>query len=185
MPVVRFVPRVAPAALLATLAFAPTHGPAAPKGAPDPNPSVPATEVEVRYIDDSTMKLKVLDEKHVCKRIAVGTVPPEVIARPKTPYRAPIAQTLAGSGAPAWAAEALDRDAVQAAGVFDAVKTERLRRKLSDAGSSASESDAMSLMAVTSVQLLHRQFVAGSDGVKIPPVPVQILSAESCNAGVS
>ena len=63
MPVLRYVPRAAPAALLATLAFAPTHGPAAPKGAPDPNPSVPATEVEVKYIDDSTMKLKVLDDR--------------------------------------------------------------------------------------------------------------------------
>jgi hypothetical protein len=60
MPVVRPFVRVAPIALLGALAVAPTHGPAA---APDPSPGSQPTEVEVRYIDDSTMKLKILDDR--------------------------------------------------------------------------------------------------------------------------
>src|SRR5690242_11974565 len=63
MPVLRYVTPAAPAALPAILVFAPPHRSAAPKGAPDTNPTVPATDVEVKYIDDSTMKLKVLDDR--------------------------------------------------------------------------------------------------------------------------
>ncbi|WP_281062449.1 asparagine synthase-related protein, partial [Mesorhizobium sp. M1C.F.Ca.ET.144.01.1.1] len=34
-------------------------------------------------------KLRVLDEKHVLKRVAEPMLPPEVVARKKQPYRAP------------------------------------------------------------------------------------------------
>ena len=42
----------------------------------------------------SSFKLKVLDEKHVLKRVARGLVTEEILKRPKQPYRAPDA----GSG---------------------------------------------------------------------------------------
>src|SRR5205823_8913124 len=37
----------------------------------------------------SDYKLRVLDEKHVLKRAARDLIPPEILARPKQPYRAP------------------------------------------------------------------------------------------------
>ena len=52
-------------------------------------------------------KLHVLDEKHVAKRVAARLVPPEILARPKQPYRAPDAASFLGPGAPAYVAELL------------------------------------------------------------------------------
>lgn len=64
MPVVRLFVRAAPIALLGALAVAPTHSPAARASvAPDPSPGSQPTEVEVRCIDDSTIKLKILDDR--------------------------------------------------------------------------------------------------------------------------
>lgn len=61
MPVVR---PFAPVALLGALIVAPTHGPAvASSVAPESGSASGPTDVEVKYIDDSTMKLKILDDR--------------------------------------------------------------------------------------------------------------------------
>lgn len=53
--------RLVPLALVAGVLFAPAHG-AAPTGPSPAKPAAPA-EVEVRCLDDSTLKVKLLDEK--------------------------------------------------------------------------------------------------------------------------
>jgi len=104
------------------------------------------------------IKLRVLDEKHVLKAIASSLIPDRVIHRPKRPYRAPVSQPICGVWAAGWSTDALHEDAIREAGVFDPVKVQRLREKLSRSPSPG-ESDSMALMAIASVQLLHGQFV--------------------------
>ena len=50
-------------------------------------------------------KLRVLDEKHVLKRVAADLVPPEVLPRKKQPYRAPDALSFTGAVAAEWIEE--------------------------------------------------------------------------------
>src|SRR5947209_5722697 len=66
MPASRLLVRAAPFALFATLTVATTYGPAATAPTPAQPGSAaapPAPEVEIRYTDDSVMKLKLLDER--------------------------------------------------------------------------------------------------------------------------
>lgn len=104
------------------------------------------------------LRLKVLEEKHVLKRLARGRVPASILERHKFPYRAPIAGALVGSQAPAWARELLAAEAVARVGVFDGRKVERLAAKLAAPGAPASEADTMALFAVASTQLLVHHF---------------------------
>lgn len=104
-------------------------------------------------------KLRVLDEKHVLKRVAAELVPPEVRHRPKQPYRAPDAQAFLGERPASWIAEVLDAGAVAEAGVFDPVAVARLWAKCRAATGQLSNADNMALVGVLSTQLLHRELV--------------------------
>jgi asparagine synthase (glutamine-hydrolysing) len=106
-----------------------------------------------------SFKLRGLDEKYILKRFARGRVPQRVLDRTKFPYRAPVAEALVGPSAPPWAAELLSQKTVDAAGVFDGAKVEKLTAKLKKGTGTPSEADAMALMAVTSFQLLWRQYI--------------------------
>jgi len=133
-----------------------------------------------------TVKLRVLDEKHVLKRIAAPFVPAPILHRAKQPYRAPIAEALAGSEASSWTRDALAPDAVDAVGVFDSKRTEGLRRKLSQRAVPPSESDNMALMAIASVQLLHQQFVRAGMPAHGARAAVRVTtSASACDAGAA
>jgi len=104
-----------------------------------------------------SLKLRGLTEKFVLRQVARHRVPPEVLARTKFPYRAPIAETLTGPDAPAWSVELLSPAKVQQTGIFDGHKVGRLMDKLSasrGSGQPPSEADNMALMAVASTQLL-------------------------------
>jgi asparagine synthase (glutamine-hydrolysing) len=107
-------------------------------------------------------KLRVLNEKHILKRVAETTVPPEIVARKKQPYRAPSALCFAGSRAPAYVGEALSEKAVRDANVFDPKSVAGLLEKCraNASGGDLSNSDNMALVGVLSTQLLHQQFVA-------------------------
>lgn len=106
-----------------------------------------------------SFKLRGLTEKLILRRLARSRVPPEVWTRTKFPYRAPIAEGLTGPRAPAWARELLTREAVDAVGVFDGAKVERLLAKLAASGS-ASDADDMALAAIATTQLLAHRFLA-------------------------
>jgi asparagine synthase (glutamine-hydrolysing) len=116
-------------------------------------------------------KLKVLDEKHVLKRVAAGLVPTEIVRRKKQPYRAPDAPSFVGA---AYAEELLSERAVADAGVFDPTAVAQLWAKCRRRGAEAqfSNSDNMAVVGVFSTQLLHdrlvrRRFDPG------PPVPLK------------
>jgi asparagine synthase (glutamine-hydrolysing) len=127
-------------------------------------PFLDADVVELANRLPPSLKLRVLDEKHVLKRVARGLVPAEVIARPKQPYRAPDALAFLGPGAPEWLGDLLSPAGALAAGVFDPKAVERLWRKCRSAGESGqlSNADNMALVGVVSTHLLHERLVRAS-----------------------
>lgn len=127
-------------------------------------------ELSARLPD--SFKLRRLDEKFILKRLAARRVPERVLQRAKFPYRAPVAEALVGAAAPAWGAELLSARAVEACGVFEGAKVEKLVARLRQGAGVPSEADTMALMAVASVQLLWRQFIEAP-----PPVPPEHVAA--------
>jgi asparagine synthase (glutamine-hydrolysing) len=128
----------------------------------------PFLDKEVVALADSlpaAFKLKVLDEKHILKRAALGLVPEEIVARKKQPYRAPDALAFAGPGAPAYVAEALSEEAVRRAGVFDPRAAALVLHKLRAGRDQFSNADNMAVVGLLSTQLLHQELVES------PPAP--------------
>jgi len=122
-------------------------------------------------------KLRVLDEKHVLKRVADPIVPPEVVARKKQPYRAPNALCFVADDAPAYVQEALSETAVREANVFDPKSVARLLSKCQarTGDGDLSNSDNMALVGVLSTQLLHQQFIASRpNGARLVELSVDV-----------
>ncbi|QIA23510.1 asparagine synthase (glutamine-hydrolyzing) [Mesorhizobium sp. AA22] len=122
-------------------------------------------------------KLRVLDEKHVLKRVAEPIVPSEIVARKKQPYRAPNALCFVADDAPAYVREALSETALREANVFDPKSVTRLLDKCRARASDGdlSNSDNMALVGVLSTQLLHQQFVASRPGgVRVGELSVDV-----------
>ncbi len=105
-------------------------------------------------------KILGLDEKHLLKQAFSDLVPPDVLNRPKQPYRAPDATSFFAEGEPDWLDAVTSSSAVSSAGIFSPSIVERLLAKCRAAGGRGlSNSDNMRLVAVLSIQLLHAQFV--------------------------
>jgi asparagine synthase (glutamine-hydrolysing) len=117
-------------------------------------------------------KLKVLDEKHVLKRVARGLIDPSILARTKQPYRAPDALSFVGEGRPEWVDELLGERAIAAAGLFDPAVVSQLwakcQRRTDD--SQFSNTDNMALVGILSSQWVHRQLVAGAPALREVPI---------------
>jgi asparagine synthase (glutamine-hydrolysing) len=107
-------------------------------------------------------KLRVLDEKHVLKRVAADRIPPSIAARKKQPYRAPDALSFVAPDAPGWIEEAMSDAAVRDAGVFEPAQVKTLWQKCKTRGdeSQFSNADNMAVVGVLSTQLLHGHFIA-------------------------
>jgi asparagine synthase (glutamine-hydrolysing) len=117
--------------------------------------------VELANALPADYKLRVLDEKHVLKRVAADLVPPSIVRRAKQPYRAPDALAFTGPDPPGWISEALSETAVGAAGVFDPRAVAALWQKCrGSTEGQLSNADNMALVGVLSTQLLHRTLVA-------------------------
>lgn len=116
-------------------------------------------ELASRLSDD--MKLRVLDEKHVLKRVAERFLPFDIAHRQKQPYRAPDALSLTHPVARDYTSEALNRAAVADAGIFEPEAVERLWKKCREGAERGqlSNTDNMALCGVLSTQILHATFV--------------------------
>jgi asparagine synthase (glutamine-hydrolysing) len=106
-------------------------------------------------------KLRVLDEKHVLKRVGVGLVPSEILDRKKQPYRSPDALAFSGAGAAGeWIGDVTSADKLKDAGLFRPESAAQLIRKCLSRGSGQfSNADNMACVGILSAQLLHEQFV--------------------------
>jgi asparagine synthase (glutamine-hydrolysing) len=126
-------------------------------------PFLDTNVVELACSLPADYKLRVLDEKHVLKRVAASLVPPAIVRRAKQPFRAPDALAFTGADRPAWVDEVLERSAVIACGAFDPGAVDRLWAKCRAAQGQLSNADNMALVGVLSTQLLHRELVCSTD----------------------
>jgi asparagine synthase (glutamine-hydrolysing) len=104
-------------------------------------------------------KLRVLDEKHVLKRVARPMLPASIVVRKKQPYRAPDALSfLAGAD---WIEDMISPAALSRAGVFDPHPVRQLWEKCKARASSGqfSNADNMAVVGVLSTQLLFERLV--------------------------
>ena len=134
-------------------------------------------------------KLRVLDEKHVLKRVARDVVPSEIVARKKQPFRAPNALCFVAPDAPDYIAETLSETSIRNANVFDPVGVTRLLGKCrakATADGDLSNLDNMALVGVISTQLLHQQFIENRPGWRdIPELTVDVDSEHRVEAALS
>jgi asparagine synthase (glutamine-hydrolysing) len=108
-----------------------------------------------------SLRLRGLQEKYALRKATERHLPPEVRARTKQPYRAPIGEALAGPSAPDYVREHLAPTSVRAAGLLDPGAVGLLLRKFAATGGAAvSETDEMALMAALTLMLLYERFVA-------------------------
>ncbi len=106
----------------------------------------------------SRYKLRALSEKDILRRLARRWLPPEILARGKRPYRAPIHRAFLGDGAPEYVGELLSEGALQSTAIFHPPAVAALVSKLRQPRQ-ASEVDEMALVGTLSTQLWCRQFL--------------------------
>jgi len=101
-----------------------------------------------------------MTEKYILKKAAKGLIPPELIKRPKQPYRAPISQAFLGDTRHEYVHELLSEKTIQEYGCFDPQKTSRLVKKCQHhKGTLLSERENMALVGILSTQLLYFHFI--------------------------
>lgn len=105
------------------------------------------------------LKLHGLTEKYLLKEISRKWLPPEIIDRPKQPYRAPIHRAFFNETPPEYLEELLSPSAIGGSGYFNPGAVGQLVAKLQQ-GLTLSETDDMALAGIISTQLMDRQFVS-------------------------
>jgi len=105
-----------------------------------------------------SLKLKVLNEKHLLKECAKGLIPPSVRRRSKQPYRAPDGKSFFHAARPEYVDELLSPERIRRDGLFDARAVARLVQKFRD-GKAIGIKDNMALTGILSTQLLVDQYV--------------------------
>jgi asparagine synthase (glutamine-hydrolysing) len=106
------------------------------------------------------IKMRVLREKHLLKRVMRGRLPAGILERHKQPYRAPDAVAFLGESPPAYVAQLMSSESVRRYGYFDPEKVARLTAELARAKAPAAR-DNMAFVGILSTQLWHATFVAG------------------------
>ena len=129
-------------------------------------------------------KLKVLDEKHVLKRVAADVVPAEILNRKKQPYRAPDALSFAGPEAEEWIEAVADRASLAEAGVFAPQAARQVIEKCRARAASGqfSNADNMAVVGILSTQLLFDRFLRRAPD---PGPPVAIRTVVDATASLT
>lgn len=124
----------------------------------------------VRLADSlpDSMKLRVLEEKHILRRAAEGLLPDSVRKRQKQPYRAPDALAFASADRPAYVDEMLSPAVTARVGVFEPDLVDKLRQKCIAQAEKGqlSNADNMALVGVLSTHLLHDALVERAPAVR-------------------
>jgi asparagine synthase (glutamine-hydrolysing) len=133
------------------------------------------SSIETRYpfLDDDVIqfcsevapeyKLKGLTEKWLLRQVAARTLPPQIAGRPKTMFRASLAQTFLGAHRPAWVDQLLSSESIKKAGYFDPdlVARERSRQVRYPRVTPRRFVLDLGLTSVVSTQLWHHLFFGG------------------------
>ncbi len=110
---------------------------------------------------DPRLKMHVLNEKYLLKRASHGLIPPEILKRPKQPYRAPDAVAFLGEQSPDYVTDLLSPERLNQFGYFDPMKVGHLTRKLRESvrqGRPVSHRDSLTWVTVLSTQAWHHIF---------------------------
>lgn len=110
---------------------------------------------------DPRLKMRVLNEKYLLKKASHGLIPPEILNRPKQPYRAPDAVAFLGDTPPGYVTDFLSPERLKEFGYFDPIKVGHLTRKLTESvrtGRPISHRDSLTWVTVLSTQAWHAQF---------------------------
>jgi asparagine synthase (glutamine-hydrolysing) len=105
----------------------------------------------------SIMKIRVLQEKHILKKVFKDILPERIITRPKHPYRAPIVKSLFNERN-GKTLEMLSEKRIRETGLFDPARVGRLVSKMQSVRN-AGEVDNMAVAGIVSCQLIHEQFI--------------------------
>ncbi len=126
-----------------------------------------STEVRVPLLDDdlvglagripADLKMKRLTRKYILKRSMQGTLPHEIIWRPKAGFGAPIRSWLTSDLKP-MIGDLLSPDKVRARGLFDPKEVQRIV----EANASGSEDNALRLWALLTLELWQQTYLDGS-----------------------
>jgi len=110
---------------------------------------------------DERDKIRGLNEKYILKRMMKDILPPEVVARPKQAYRAPVSHSLLSASAPEYFREMLSPGQVRQYGLFRPETVEKLTSGIVP-GRVVKETDQMALAGILSTQILVDQFISGN-----------------------
>jgi len=110
-----------------------------------------------------SLKMKVLNEKYLLKRCAIGLIPLSVAKRHKQPYRAPEACSFLQPAAREYMEELLSPGQIRRDGLFDERAVSLLQDKFRK-GAAIGIKDNMGLVGIVSTQLLVHQFINHFEG---------------------
>jgi asparagine synthase (glutamine-hydrolysing) len=106
----------------------------------------------------SRLKLRVLTEKYLLRRMAAPLLPRNIATRRKRPYRAPIHRAFFQPPLQPYVEELLSEPSLRESGLFNAAAVEQLVARLKS-GARIGETDDMALAGILSTELVRRQFV--------------------------
>ena len=119
------------------------------------------------------LKLLGLGEKYALRRVARDLIPPEIVARRKHPYRAPIATVLLEG-----LFDVVEPKRLRAAGLLDEKAVGALVTKIRSKGAEGvSETDEMALVGATTTMLLHDRLVA-SPSLAPAALPTKVVHGD-------
>jgi asparagine synthase (glutamine-hydrolysing) len=128
-----------------------------------------------------TLKMKVLDQKHLLKVASAGLIPESIRNRPKQPYRAPDGKSVFAASA-GWAREMLSPAAIEKNKLFNSSAVAALISKFA-AGRAIGTKDNMALVGILSTQILLSQFAALPAGRDMKPPMLVALLHDSLSIG--
>jgi asparagine synthase (glutamine-hydrolysing) len=103
------------------------------------------------------LKMKVLDQKYLLKRAALGRIPESIRQRHKQPYRAPDAKSFLGPGG-RYLDDLLAAERIRQDGVFDPAMVDTLVTKFRS-GRASGTKDNMALIGILSTQMFLERFM--------------------------
>ena len=104
------------------------------------------------------LKMRVLNEKYILKRTFGHLLPPQVVNRPKQPYRAPDGNSFFAGATPEYVEELLSPERIKDSGIFNACAVSHLVQKFRN-GAAIGVRDGMALVGILSTQLAIHQFI--------------------------
>jgi asparagine synthase (glutamine-hydrolysing) len=122
-----------------------------------------------------SLRLRGLQEKYALRRAVARYLPPEILTRPKVPYRAPIGDVFFGETRAERSRALLHPDRLADAGILDPPAVARLVDKFQGAtGGRVGETDEMALAGSMSLMILHERLVAKPTLAK-PVEPTRVV----------